>query len=162
MAKACLHRVGAIALLVTILATAETRADTQELVRRGDYLVRVTGCAGCHSPRNAKDEVIEERRLTGGDRPRPAVDQWRFFPPNITSDNETGIGTWSVADIVKALKTGVKPDGGTMSTAMPWATQFKELNDADAEAIATYLKSLAPVAHRVPAPLPPLKAAAQP
>jgi mono/diheme cytochrome c family protein len=161
MEKAGLHWGGTITLFMVVIAATWARADTRELVQRGDYLVRVTGCVGCHSPRDAKDNVVEARRLTGGDRPRPAVDLWRFFPPNLTSDEETGIGTWSAADIVTALKTGVMPDGRIMSSAMPWATQFKDLDDADALAIATYLKTLAPVRYQVPAPLPPLKTPAQ-
>jgi len=41
---------------------------------------------------------------------------------------------------------------------MPWRTQYKDLDETDALAIATYLKSVAPVQHQVPAALPPLKA----
>lgn len=160
MAKACLYWGATIVVLMTNLAVTGSRADTQELLQRGDYLVRITGCVGCHSPRDAKDEVVEAQRLTGGDRPRPAVDLWRYFPTNLTPEEETGIGTWSAADIVKGLKTGVMPDGRIMSSAMPWSTQFKDLDDTDALAIATYLKSLAPVRHQVPSALPPLKTSA--
>ncbi len=154
------HTCWALALFAMGVASAGAREETQNLLRRGDYLVRITGCVGCHSPRSAKDEVVEERRLTGGDRALPAGDLGRLYPPNITPDEQTGIGTWSADDIVKALKSGEVPGGRVLSPAMPWRTQSKDLTDEDALAIATYLKSLAPVRHQVPGPLPPLKAPA--
>jgi mono/diheme cytochrome c family protein len=146
-----------LAFVMLCVAGGGTHAETQNLLQRGGYLVRVTGCVGCHSPRSAKDEVVEERRLTGGDRALPSGDLGRLYPPNITPEDETGIGTWSTDDIVKALKSGEIPGGRILSPAMPWRTQYKDLTDADALAIATYLKSLAPVRHQVPGPLPPAK-----
>jgi cytochrome c553 len=160
MARSCLQRVGVIAFLMAMLAAAGARADTQELEQRGAYLVEITGCAGCHSPRNAEGEIIEDKRLTGGDRALPVADIGRFYPPNITPDEETGIGDWSAEDIVKALKSGETPLGRILLPAMPWRTQYKDLTQDDALAIATYLKSLPPVRHRTPAPLAPLKGSA--
>jgi mono/diheme cytochrome c family protein len=145
---------------MAMLAAAGARADTRELEQRGAYLVQITGCTGCHSPRNAEGEIIADKRLTGGDRALPAGDIGRFYPPNITADEETGIGDWSAEDIVKALKSGETPLGRILLSAMPWRTQYKDLTQDDALAIATYLKSLAPVRHRTPAPLAPLKASA--
>jgi mono/diheme cytochrome c family protein len=142
----------ALSLVLSSAATADNGS-----LERGAYLVQITGCAGCHSPRTAEGEVDAARRLTGGEHPIPAGDLGRFYPPNITPDAETGLGTWSPADIVRALKSGTAPDGRILSSAMPWRTQYRDLTDADATAIATYLKSLAPVRHQVPDALPPLK-----
>lgn len=135
-------------------------AETQDGLSRGAYLVKVTGCAGCHSPRNKDGEIIEDQRLTGGDRAIPSGDLGRFYPPNITSDEATGIGRWNEADIVQMLTNGLTPGGRILSTAMPWRTQYKDLTGEDKAAIAAYLKSLPPVRHQVPEPLPPLKAPA--
>ncbi len=141
--------------LVMALAPAVSRAAEPEILERGSYLVKITGCAGCHSPRNKDGEIIDELRLTGGDRAHLAEGVGRIYPPNITPDEETGIGRWNIVEIVAAIKSGVTPDGRILSTAMPWRTQSKDLSDADAAAIATYLKSIPPIYHQVPASLPP-------
>jgi len=91
--------------------------------------------------------------MSGGDHPIAAGGSVRIYPPNLTPDAQTGIGGWSIEDIVKVLKNGVTPDGRVLSSAMPWRTQSNQLEDADARAIALYLKSLPAIANRVP-PLP--------
>ena len=122
-------------------------------VARGAYLARITGCIGCHTPRAADGSVVEARLLSGGDHPI-AGNLGRLFPPNITPDQKTGLGGWTAADIAKAIRTGRTPDGRILSSAMPWRTQFHDLTDADALAIAAYLKSLPAISNRVPLPLP--------
>ena len=39
--------------------------------------------------------------------------------PNITPDRDTGIGKWSEADIVVALRNGKRPDGSIIGPPMP-------------------------------------------
>ncbi len=142
--------IAAFALLQT---SASVHGEPADLLARGAYLARITGCAGCHSPRTATGDVNTERLLCGGDHPIAAGGSVRIYPPNLTPDAQTGIGGWSIEDIVKVLKNGVTPDGRVLSTAMPWRTQSNQLDDADARAIALYLKSLHPIANRVPPPL---------
>jgi mono/diheme cytochrome c family protein len=130
------------------------RGAPSDLVARGAYLARITGCVGCHSPRTRSADVVENRLLSGGDHPIAAAGNLgRFYPPNITPDKKTGLGDWQLADIVKAVKTGATPDGRVLSTAMPWRTQYDQLSDPDAMAIAAYLKSLPPIRNSVPPPL---------
>jgi mono/diheme cytochrome c family protein len=74
-----------------------------------------------------------------------------FHGPNLTPDNETGLGTWSETDIVTAIRTGVRPDGRELAPIMPWRA-FANLTTPDAKAIAAYLKSLPPVSNKVPGP----------
>ncbi len=93
--------------------------------------------------------------MSGGDHPI-AGNLGRFFPPNVTPDKTTGLGTWTTADIAKAIKTGHTPDGRVLSSAMPWRTQFSAMTDEDAGAIALYLQSLPAIRNAVPPPLPPL------
>ncbi len=66
--------------------------------------------------------------------------------PNITPDPETGIGRWSVDDIVTLLTDGQKPDfdfvGGAMGEIV---NNTARLSDIDRRAIAVYLKSLPPI-----------------
>lgn len=73
------------------------------------------------------------------------------YAPNLTPDLETGIGSWSEADFVRALKTG-KHMGGTgrpILAPMPWPG-LSRLPEADLKAIYAYLHSIPAVANRVP------------
>lgn len=86
------------------------------------------------------------------------------YSRNITPDVETGIGRWSVEDIVKVLRTGETPDGRVLFLFAPH-TFFAHLADSDARALAVYLKSLPPVRNRIPdrqLPFPPQPAAPVP
>jgi mono/diheme cytochrome c family protein len=133
-------------------ATAIQAADTAA-VARGKYLVQIGGCSDCHTPGYFLGKVDMSRYLGGSDvgfRIPPGT----FVGPNLTPDKETGLGKWSVEQIITALRTGVTPEGRTLATVMPWM-DFAHLNNADARAIAVYLKSLPPISHKVPEPLGP-------
>jgi hypothetical protein len=77
-----------------------------------------------------------------------------FVAPNLTNDAETGLGNWTIAQIVTALTKGQTPDGRILAPAMPWRN-YANLTKADAEAIAAYLKSLPPIKRQVPGPFGP-------
>jgi mono/diheme cytochrome c family protein len=111
-------------------------------VNRGGYLVEAPGhCAQCHSPRNVIGGIIASEGYSGG--PAPVGDG---KIPNITPDNETGIGTWSVSLIVDLFKTGFLPDfdviGGDM---VPVQRNLAKLTPGDQTAIAEFLKTLPPI-----------------
>ena len=76
-----------------------------------------------------------------------------FYGSNLTPDRETGLGTWTRAQIVTAITKGQRPDGRMLAPAMPWS-DFAALTKSDALAIADYLKSLLPVKNKVPGPFP--------
>lgn len=139
--------------LALALALRPTHAEPSDELARGAYLSKITGCAGCHSPRTDAGDLIADRLMTGGNHPIAAGALGRIYPPNITPDFETGIGKWSDGDIVKALKEGLAPNGRILSSAMPWRTQSCLLNEEDARAIAKFLKSLSPIVNRVPPPI---------
>ena len=67
---------------------------------------------------------------------------------NLTSDPETGLGSWSEAEIVRALRNGQSRDGRLLAPIMPYEW-FHGMSDEDAFAIAGYLKSLPPVRKEV-------------
>jgi hypothetical protein len=73
---------------------------------------------------------------------------------NITPDKETGIGSWTPEQIVKAIQTGERPDGRILAPIMPWHA-FAELTANDAMAIAAFLQSLNPVSNQLPGPFKP-------
>ncbi len=103
---------------------------------RGAYLVNGPGhCAECHSPRNLLGGIIKSQRFAGG--PDPEGEGWI---PNIT---EYGLKSWSKDQIAKLLATGDMPDGDTVGGKMGKVVgNTGQLNDADRDAMATYLKSL--------------------
>jgi mono/diheme cytochrome c family protein len=104
---------------------------------RGAYLVEGLGhCGACHTPKSA---------LGGDDRAHAfqgyALQGW--FAPNITNDNERGLGGWSVADIIAYLKNGHNPTSASTGIMAEEITlSSSHLTDADLTAIATYLKDL--------------------
>jgi hypothetical protein len=77
-----------------------------------------------------------------------------FWPPNLAPDRETGLGAWSEAGIVKAIREGVRPDGRVLAPIMP-RRNHAALPDEDAQALARYLKGLPPIRHAVPPPTGP-------
>ena len=107
---------------------------------RGKYLVQHVGkCNYCHgSPYENPPDM--SKYLAGRRDPTR-------LQPNITPDPETGIGTWSVDDIVKFLRTGIRPDGSKAGSIMANLIRdgFKNITEEDARLMAQYLKSVPPV-----------------
>lgn len=123
-----------------------SRPATEAAFNRGEYLIRaVAHCGECHSPRNRLGSVKRNLALAGADV-GPDGDP----VPNITPDEESGIGAWSARDIADLLKDGMKPDGDFVGGAMGEvvADSTSKLTDEDRNAIAVFLKSLAPIYHR--------------
>ena len=107
-----------------------TGLDPQQL--RGAYLTRAANCMGCHTARGGKP-FAGGRRLT--------TTFGVFITPNITPDNETGIGNWSAADFWQALHEGKLPDGQLLYPAFPY-TEYTKVTRQDADAIFAFLQSL--------------------
>lgn len=117
--------------------------DRDERWNRGAYLVQALGhCAECHSPRTRLGGIDTDYRYAGT---AEAPDGERV--PNITPDQATGIGDWSVRDIVRYLQAGLTPDGdfagSVMADVIDDGTSY--LDDDDLRAIAGYLLSLDPI-----------------
>jgi mono/diheme cytochrome c family protein len=123
----------------------ETVLDTSGLVARGEYIVRnVAVCGGCHAadPRRSRDGP-----LSGG----MEFKDWRIGTArasNLTSDSLTGLGAWSDAEIVRAIRNGLARDGRLLAPIMPYEW-FSGMSDRDALAVARYLRSLPPVRKEV-------------
>jgi mono/diheme cytochrome c family protein len=118
--------------------------------KRGEYLATIMDCGGCHTPGALTGKPDAARHLGGSDVGFQIPGMGIFYPPNLTSDPETGLGGWSEADIIKAVRTGARPDGRMLAPVMPYHN-YARLTDADAQALAGYLKSLKPVRHQAPA-----------
>ncbi|WP_235898555.1 c-type cytochrome [Parahaliea maris] len=125
-------------------------------IRQGRYLVQLLGCGTCHTDGALTGQPRSDRLLAGSSvgiaysNPLLEENPGVVFPPNLTPDQDTGIGRWSEEDIVRFLRSGMDPVARRHLPVMPWPA-YASLSDEDASAIASYLKNLAPVRHRVPA-----------
>jgi mono/diheme cytochrome c family protein len=140
----------AVVGLGLLAAAMAAPARAQERVKRGEYLAAVMDCTGCHTDGALLGKPDPARRLAGSEVGFQLPGLGIFYPPNLTPDAETGLGKWSEAEIVKAVRSGVRPDGRVLAPVMPYQS-YARLTDADAQALAAYLKSLAPVRHQAPA-----------
>lgn len=133
---------------ITARLAAPPAAPTAEY---GKYLAwHASGCAECHTPRDPKTARVDmSRPLAGGLFPFPE-EGFETTGSNLTPDNGTGIGRWTEEQFMTAMQTGVRPDGRVMLPFMPWPS-YSQWSRDDLHAVWLYLRSLTPVAHRVPA-----------
>jgi mono/diheme cytochrome c family protein len=103
-------------------------------VERGAYLFAAAGCGGCHT------DIDNEGPAFAGGR---ALETpfGIFYSPNITPDPQTGIGGWSEADFIRAMREGKAPDGRTYFPVFPY-TSFTLIRDDDLSDLWAYMRSL--------------------
>jgi hypothetical protein len=154
---------------------------SEEVFKRGEYLVSILGCDDCHTPKEFTEKgprpdmkkrfagYLAELKLPKIDKNQlkdwvlfnmhntAAVGPWGVsFSANITSD-ATGIGTWTEEQFIRAMREG-KAKGLANSRPllppMPWQI-YGKMTDDDLKAIFAYLKKTTPVKNQVPAPIAP-------
>lgn len=109
-------------------------------VERGKYLARAGNCFSCHTRPGGVP-------YTGGvafETPLGTI-----YSTNITPDAETGIGSWSVDALRRAMHEGIAADGSRLFPAFPY-TSYTKVSDADVAAIYAYLRSLKPERYTPP------------
>jgi mono/diheme cytochrome c family protein len=126
--------------------TFEPDPSKPEKINRGAYLVQGPGhCGECHTPRDSLGGKLEKKALSGA----PEAEGSGYIP-NITP-HKTGIGSWTEKDIVYALESGFTPSGDVMGGSMAAVQRnMAKLTKADLEAIAAYLRSVAPIENEAP------------
>ena len=129
-------------------------AAAQDNLQRGKYLAAIMDCGGCHTPGVFLGKPDETRPLAGSEVGFQIPGLGIFYPPNLTPDKETGLGSWTADEIKAAVRTGARPDGRILAPAMPWRS-YAALNDADADALVAYLQRLTPVSNKVAPPTGP-------
>src|SRR5215831_9566852 len=111
--------VAAIATAAAAYASKGASAESRQ-VARGKYLVQLAGCTDCHTPGHLLGKPDMSRFLGGSDVGLEVPGQGVFVAPNLTPDNETGLGSWTKDQITTAIQTGVRPDGRVLAPIMPW------------------------------------------
>ena len=153
----------------------------------GDHIVTVSGCHDCHSPKKMTPtgpEIDSTKLLSGHPSQMPdlAIDRkemeskgfaatqdltawvgpWGIsYTANLTSDS-SGIGTWTEGQFMYAIRNGKykgMEDARPLLPPMPWE-MYRNFTDDELKAIFAYLKSTKPIHNVVPAPKPPVAAAA--
>jgi mono/diheme cytochrome c family protein len=149
------HRIAFAAAAIALAASTLTAAAADPAaIARGKYLVTIASCHDCHTPGYFLGKPDMARYLGGSDVGFELPGLGVFHGPNLTPDKETGLGTWTDAQVLTALQTGVRPDGRVLAPIMPWRA-FASLTKPDAEAIVAFLRSVPPVSHRAPGPFGP-------
>lgn len=138
-----------VILVGLAMGAGGARAQAPE-VERGAYLFAAAGCGGCHT------DVKNQGALGAGGRALKTP-FGTFYGPNITPDPVDGIGAWSDADFIRALRLGIAPDGQHYYPVFPY-TAFTRMTEADMLALKAYVFTLPPVrqpdrAHEIRFPL---------
>lgn len=131
-----------------------SQADSlQKVIEHGEYLAtNVAACIHCHSQRDFtkySGPVISGTEGGGGF----LFDEkfglpGKIFGKNITPDNETGIGTWTDDDILKAITQGINKNGDTLFPLMPYPV-YNHMAKEDLLSIIAYIRTLKPIRNKV-------------
>jgi mono/diheme cytochrome c family protein len=127
------------------LSASVPEPDAATPAGRGEYLIKVADCAGCHTARGERGEPLAGMSYAGGN-PFEDGKGGAVAAANLTPD-ATGISYYDEALFVKAIRTG-HVGARELSPHMPWWV-YKGMTDEDLKAIYAYLRTLKPVAHRV-------------
>ena len=149
MIKTILRACAFVGVLISSAANGET------LVERGEYLVTGPGgCGNCHSPMGPNG-FIEGKELAG--RLVEKNPMFTAIAPNITPGGR--VANWSDAELGRAIREGIRPDGSLVGPPMPFA-MYRGISDDDLAAIVAYLRTVPAVEQENPKstyniPLPP-------
>lgn len=111
---------------------------------RGAYLVDGLGhCGECHTPRGFLSSQNQAQALSGAVYPDNVTGRWLGWSSVNLTPAADGLASWSVPELADYLKQGYSFRAGVfgpMNDVIVNSTRY--LTNADAQAIATYLKSL--------------------
>ena len=160
LALACIAIVCIAAIYITscnnrpgtdVIATDDS---TKQVLARGEYLFNnVAGCVDCHSKRDFtkySGPVVPGSEGGGG-----FVFDQKFQLPgvlygkNITPDSATGVGTWTDAELIRAITQGISKNGDTLFPLMPYP-HFNRMAKDDLMSIIAYMRTLKPINNQIP------------
>ena len=104
---------------------------------RGETMIWAGGCTSCHAAEKAEgDEVL---KLGGGLALETPFGTFRA--PNISTDDENGLGNWSGADFANAMMRGIAPDGSHYYPAFPY-TSYARMEPQDVADLWAFMQTL--------------------
>jgi mono/diheme cytochrome c family protein len=148
----------AIVIVSFVVFGAQGSVAAETPLQRGAYLMNsIVACGNCHTPKGPDGKPIAGKELSGGEPINAPV--FHAVPSNITPDKATGIGNWTDAQIIDAIRNGKRPDGTIIGPPMP-IEFYRGMSDSDVKAIVAYLRSVKPVSNKTEKstykiPLPP-------
>jgi mono/diheme cytochrome c family protein len=118
-----------------------TQAMLSDQVKNGFYLVTIGHCLECHTPMvKGRHDWAADLGRGGFEFPGP----WGVsVSRNITSSKTKGIGTWSDAEIKRAVTQGVDKDGNKLKPPMGFG-YYSHMTDADLDAVIAWVRTLPP------------------
>jgi mono/diheme cytochrome c family protein len=132
-------------LLAGIGAEPATAQTQKALVARGTYLVKaIVACDDCHTPKDDHYAPRNNLAFAGGQEFDSPV--FTAYSRNLTPDVNTGIGTWTDEQIMRAIRQGITREGDILGPPMP-VPNFNTMSDDDAKALVAYLRTLKPIRH---------------
>ena len=181
--KSTLIAVTAVLFVLAVGFTAMNRSEAQqhtptpspEVIKRGEYLVKIMVCNDCHTPFKMGPNGPEPdmtRMLSGhpeqiGRLPNVMPKEpyaysgtptntaysgpWGVsYTANLTPDQNTGLGIWTEEVFVQAIRTGRHMGvSRPINPPMPWQ-MYRQATDEDLKAIYAYLRTIKPIVNHVP------------
>ena len=126
-------RLAGLAIGLTFASGAVAQTGSAE---RGKYIFDLAGCYGCHTEKGGPP-------MAGG--PPLRTPFGTFYAPNITPDPEHGIGKWTDAQFIRALREGVSPEGYNFFPVFPYSS-YTNMTTQDLLDLRAYLATLKPSA----------------
>lgn len=124
--------------------------DTTNKVTWGRYIaLSQLECYSCHSADFTKNDYVHPEKsegFFGGGNKMTGLDGKEIITRNITMDEETGIGTWTEEQFIKAVKYGQTPHGQALRIPM---APYTALTDSEASAVYAYLKTVPKIKNKV-------------
>lgn len=148
MNHARLSAAAALGMSLCIVGLPAAAADDPAaLLKRGTYLMNgPVACGNCHNTRAPDASFVPGMEFAGGFN---IVDPaFNVYSANITQDKETGIGAWTDAQIITAIREGRTREGKINFPPMPVPT-YNNMSDDDVKAIVAFLRTVKPIRHEV-------------
>jgi mono/diheme cytochrome c family protein len=128
-----MNRIGALTFAIALIAAGEALAQAPS-AERGKYIFDAAGCIECHTEKGGA-------LLAGGGALRTPFGT--FYAPNITPDPEYGIGKWTEADFIRALREGKSPAGQHYFPVFPYPS-YTKMTTQDMRDLKAYLATVPP------------------
>lgn len=127
-------------ITIPAVVSAEALPAYSPNVANGQTVFNAGGCASCHAV------VGEPRTMLGGGLAIPSA-FGTFYAPNISPHKQNGIGNWTEANFVSAMKDGTSPAGEHYFPAFPYGS-YRHATTEDIRDLFAYIGTLPPLSGR--------------